>query len=63
MSESHFREPRRGIQLYSREKALEFIHLSAEEKLSWLDEINMLYWAGVSQVRDASAPRPEEERS
>jgi len=52
MSESH-REPNRGVQLYVREKALEFIHLTAEEKLAWLDEINMLYWAGAMGLRDA----------
>lgn len=61
MSENPFREARRGVQLYSREKALEFIHLSAEEKLSWLDDINMLYWAGVSCVRDAAVD-PERKR-
>jgi len=54
------REPNRGVQLYVREKALEFIHLTAEEKLAWLDEINVLYWAGAMRLRDAPDSKGKE---
>lgn len=54
MSEGSFLEPHRGVQIYVREKALEFIHLTAQEKLAWLEEINALYWAGAMRLSGAA---------